>query len=197
MKPRMTARNAAKVLPAALLVLLFVALAPPAQAALPDSHTVFMPVILGSPDGSTGGSTSQPALTEEPLELTAEESELINLINAERASHGLGPVRMSNGLTQVARAHSQDMIDRDYFDHTNPDGWGPRERLDNAGYNWMTYGENIGAGYTSAELMSNGWMNSSGHRAIMLTPEFTEIGIGYVAAGFYEHYWTALFATPQ
>lgn len=196
MKPRMKARYAASLLPAALLVLLFVALAPAAQAADPG-YTVFMPVILGSPDGSTGGSTGQPALTEDQLELTAEESELINLINAERASHGLGPVRMSNVLMQVARAHSQDMIDRDFFDHTSPDGWGPRDRLDNAGYNWMTYGENIGAGYSSAELMSNGWMNSSGHRAIMLTPEFTEIGVAYVAGGFYGHYWTALFSTPR
>ncbi len=196
MKPRMTARYAASLLPVVLLVLFFVALAPPAQAAEPG-YNVFMPVILGSPDGSTGGATGQPALTEDQLELTAEESELLNLINAERASHGLGPVRMSNVLMQVARAHSQDMIDRDFFDHTNPDGWGPGDRLDNAGYNWMTYGENIGGGYTSAELMSNGWMNSSGHRAIMLTPEFTEIGIGYVAGGFYGHYWTALFATPR
>ncbi len=196
MKPRMKARYAANLLPVALLILLFVALAPPAQAAQPD-YAVFMPVILGSPNGSTGGSTGQPALTEDQLELTAEESELIDFINAERASHGLGPVRMSNALTQVARAHSQDMIDRDFFDHVNPDGWGPRERLDNAGYNWMTYGENIGGGYSSAELMSNGWMNSSGHRAIMLTPEFTEIGVAYVAGGFYGHYWTALFATPQ
>jgi uncharacterized protein YkwD len=192
----MKARYAASLLSVALLVLLFVALAPPAQAAQPD-YTVFMPVILGSPDGPTGGSTGQPAQTEDQLELTAEESELINLINAERASHGLGPVRIYNVLMQVARAHSQDMIDRDFFDHVNPDGWGPRDRLDNAGYDWMTYGENIGAGYSSAELMSNGWMNSSGHRAIMLTTEFTEIGVAYVAGGFYEHYWTALFSTPQ
>ena len=192
MKPRMKARYAANLLPVALLVLLLVALAPPAQAAEPG-NTVFMPVILGSPAGPTG----QPALTEDPLELTAEESELINLINAERAGHGLGPVRPSSVLMQVARAHSQDMIDRDFFDHVNPDGWGPRDRLDNAGYNWMTYGENIGGGYSSAELMSNGWMNSSGHRANMLNTEFTEIGVGYVAGGFYGHYWTALFATPQ
>ena len=192
MKPRMKARYAANLLPVALLVLLFVALAPPAQAAEPG-HTVFMPVILGSPGGSTG----QPTLTEDQLELTAEESELIDFINAERLSHGLGSVRPSNVLMQVARAHSQDMIDRDFFDHVNPDGWGPRERLDKAGYNWMTYGENIGGGYTSAELMSNGWMNSSGHRANMLNPELTQIGVGYVAGGFYGHYWTALFATPQ
>ena len=194
MKPRMKARYAAIVLPVALLVLLFVALAPPAQAAEPDGgYTVFMPVIQGTPDGSTG----QPTLTEDPLDLTAEESELIDLINAERLSHGVGPVRPSNVLMQVARAHSQDMIDRAFFDHANPDGWGPGDRLDNAGYNWMNYGENIGGGYSSAELMSNGWMNSSGHRANMLNPELTEIGVAYVAGGFYEHYWTALFATPR
>ena len=196
MKPRMKARYAAHLLPVALLVLLFVALAPPAQAAEPG-YTVFMPVILGSPDGSTGGSAGQPALTEDQLELTAEESELIDFINAERLSYGLGSVRPSNVLMQVARAHSQDMINRDFFDHVNPDGWGAGDRLDNAGYNWMTYGENIGGGYSSAELMSNGWMNSSGHRANMLNPELTQIGVGYVAGGFYGHYWTALFATPQ
>jgi len=193
MKPSLEARYAAIVLPVALLVLLLVALAPPAQAADPDDYTVFMPVILGSPSGSTG----QPALTEDQLELTAEESELINLINAERLSHGVGPVRVSNVLMQVARAHSQDMIDRDFFDHANPDGWGAGDRLDHAGYNWMTYGENIGGGYTSPELMSNGWMNSSGHRANMLNPELAEIGVGYAAGGFYGHYWTGLFATPR
>jgi uncharacterized protein YkwD len=193
MKPRRKARYADIVLPVALSVLFLVALAPPAQAAQPDAYTFYFPVILGSPGGSTG----QPALTEDQPELTAEESELTDLINAERISHGLGPVRLSNVLTQVARAHSQDMIDRDFFDHANPDGWGPGDRLDNAGYNWMNYGENIGGGYSSPELMSNGWMNSSGHRANMLDPELTEIGVAYVAGGFYGHYWTALFSTPR
>ncbi len=125
------------------------------------------------------------------------EEQLINLINAERSSRGLATLSRSDLLMQVAEAHSQDMVDRNFFDHTNPDGLGPGERLTNAGYNWITWGETIGGGYTTPEAMFNGWMNSDPHRAILLSTNYTEIGIGYVAGGTYGHYWTAVFARPQ
>jgi uncharacterized protein YkwD len=125
------------------------------------------------------------------------EEELRLLINAERTSRGLAPLALDALLAQVAEAHSQDMINRDFFDHINPDGLDPGDRLDNAGYAASTWGETLGAGYTTPEIMLNGWLNSSGHRAILLSPNFTEIGLGYVTGGDYGHYWTAVFATPQ
>lgn len=124
------------------------------------------------------------------------EDQLISLINAERSSRSLGTLSQSGILMQVAEAHSQDMVDRNFFSHVNPDGLGPGERLTNAGYNWSTWGETIGAGYSTPQAMFDGWMNSSDHRAILLSEAYTEIGIGYVAGGTYGHYWTAVFAKP-
>jgi uncharacterized protein YkwD len=98
---------------------------------------------------------------------------------------------------QVAEAHSQDMVNRNFFSHINPDGLDPGDRLDQAGYQASTWGETIGAGYTTPTAMFNGWMNSADHRTILLSPTFTEIGLGYVAGGAYGHYWTAVFAKPQ
>lgn len=124
------------------------------------------------------------------------EEELRLLINAERNSRGLVPLAFDALLAQVAEAHSQDMIDRDFIAHTNPDGLNPGDRLANAGYSASTWGETIGAGYTTPAAMLAGWMNSPGHRDILLSPNFTEIGLGYVTGGSYGHYWTAVFARP-
>ena len=124
------------------------------------------------------------------------EAQLVALINAERTQRGLNAVSVSPLLMQEAEAHSQDMIDRNFVSHTNPDGQDPGDRLDSAGYDWLTYGENIGAGQTTAQDMLDGWMNSSGHRANLLNANFTEIGVGYVTGGRYGHYWTAVLARP-
>lgn len=124
------------------------------------------------------------------------EEELRLLINAERTSRGLTPLTFDSLLAQVAEAHSQDMIDRNFFDHTNPDGLDPGDRVANAGYSASSVGETIGAGYTTPAAMLTGWMNSPGHRGILLSPNFTKIGLGYVTGGTYGHYWTAVFATP-
>ena len=141
------------------------------------TYTVFLPTVAVSP---------------------APESQLVDLINAERTRRGLSALRVNPVLMQVAEAHSQDMADRNFFDHTNPDGQAPWDRLDEAGYAWWTCGENIGGGYATPQALFTAWMNSTtGHREIMLSPDFTEIGIGYVAGGRYGHYWTADFARPQ
>jgi len=138
--------------------------------------TVYLPIIYRSP---------------------TPEEELVDLINAERSRLGIVPLLQINWLMmQVAEAHSQDMIDRNFFDHTNPDGLTPADRLINAGYSGYYSGENIGGGYPTPQAMFNAWMSSEGHRSNMLSENYTEIGIGYVTGGYYGHYWTADFATP-
>jgi len=125
------------------------------------------------------------------------EDQLIALINTERSSRGLGTLKKSDLLAQVAEAHSKDMRDRDFFSHTNPDGLGPLDRLDNAGYKYVSAWENIGSGQSTAQEAFDDWMASPTHKAIMLKPGLTEIGIGYVAGGTMGHYWTGLFALPK
>jgi uncharacterized protein YkwD len=61
------------------------------------------------------------------------------------------------------------------------------------GIDFKAAGENIAAGQKTAEEVMDGWMNSEGHRANILNPDFTHIGIGYVQGGDYGTYWTQLF----
>ncbi|MFI8962593.1 sigma-70 family RNA polymerase sigma factor [Streptomyces sp. NPDC053493] len=117
--------------------------------------------------------------------------QVIDLVNSERAQAGCGPLTENALLTRAAQGHSDDMAARNFFDHTNPDGDGPGERVTAAGYRWSTYGENIAMGQrTPAEVMES-WMNSPGHRANILNCSFKEIGIGIHSAG--GPYWTQVF----
>ncbi|MFF0431147.1 sigma-70 family RNA polymerase sigma factor [Streptomyces sp. NPDC004327] len=129
--------------------------------------------------------------TPAPPAPTSESGQVIELVNAERAKAGCGPLTENALLTRAAQGHSDDMAARDFFDHTNPDGDGPGERVTAAGYRWSTYGENIAKGQrTPAEVM-DAWMNSPGHRANILNCSFKEIGIGLHPAG--GPYWTQVF----
>ncbi|MCP3819671.1 sigma-70 family RNA polymerase sigma factor [Streptomyces sp. A3M-1-3] len=104
--------------------------------------------------------------------------QVISLLNNERAKQGCGPVSSNAQLQSAAQSHSKDMAARDFFDHTNPDGAGPGERITAAGYRWSTYGENIARGQQSPAQVMNSWMNSPGHRANILNCAFKEVGIG-------------------
>ncbi|TXS22836.1 CAP domain-containing protein [Streptomyces sp. ms191] len=134
----------------------------------------------GSDTGSKSGSGSDS---------TADQ--VISLVNAERAKAGCSPLTVNSQLTRAAQAHSDDMAARDFFDHTNPDGKGPGDRVTATGYPWSTYGENIAMGQSSAEQVMESWMNSPGHRANILNCSFKEIGIGIHDEG--GPYWTQVF----
>lgn len=123
-------------------------------------------------------------------------SEVIALTNAERANHGMGPLSAEPRLTQAAQAHSDDMAARDYFDHASLDGRQPADRVRATGYDYSRVAENIAAGQPTPAEVVEGWMNSPGHRANILTPELTQIGIGIAHGGSYRIYWTQVFGTP-
>ena len=118
------------------------------------------------------------------------ESDVIDLVNDERAAEGLGPLSYDANLTAAARGHSQDMGLNDYFDHIGLDGSTPGDRITEAGYSWNTYGETIAAGYATPAAVVAGWMASAGHRANILNPNFCDIGVGYayVASSTYGRY---------
>ena len=110
-------------------------------------------------------------------------------INAERAKNGGSPLKWEEQLAAVARAHSDDMTSRDYFSHDTPEGLGPSDRIDRAGYScWKRshYGvaENIAIETTLGDLERTaaeavrGWMNSPGHRTNLLGREYDRTGIG-------------------
>ncbi|QKW10060.1 sigma-70 family RNA polymerase sigma factor [Streptomyces sp. NA04227] len=105
-------------------------------------------------------------------------AQVTQLVNNERAKNGCGPVTANPKLQSAAQGHSDDMADRDFFSHTDPDGGDPGDRITAAGYRWSTYGENIAAGQQTPAQVMEGWMNSSGHRANILNCDFKEIGVG-------------------
>ncbi|MEU2061232.1 sigma-70 family RNA polymerase sigma factor [Streptomyces sp. NPDC013455] len=105
-------------------------------------------------------------------------AQVVALVNKERAAAGCGPVTEDPQLDQAARGLSDDMAARGFFDHTDPDGNGPGERITAAGYRWSTYGENIARGQQTPQAVMDSWMNSPGHRANILNCSFKNIGVG-------------------
>ena len=120
----------------------------------------------------------------------AYEAEVIRLVNAERAKAGLSPLTANWELSRIARYKSQDMRDNNYFSHTSPTYGSPSTMIRSFGLHFRASGENIAMGYTTPAAVVAGWMNSSGHRANILSASYTQIGVGYVAAG---SYWTQMF----
>lgn len=134
------------------------------------------------------------------------EEEILALVNQHRASGAdcgskgsFGPAQplvMDPALRCAARVHSKDMADRQFFDHTNPSGESPWDRFEKAGYSYSRAGENIAGGSSTAAGTMSQWMNSDGHCANIMNPNFEEIGVGYYPGGPYGHLWTQTFGTP-
>lgn len=110
------------------------------------------------------------------------------LMNEVRVEAGCEPLAWRSDVALVAAEHSGDMIERDFFSHTNPDGAGPGDRLDAAGVDYTGWGENIAAGTGDPEHVLGLWMNSPGHRANIERCSFTEHGVGLVSG-----HWTHVF----
>ena len=122
--------------------------------------------------------------------VTSYESEVVRLVNEKRAQHGLSALVADWELSRVARYKSQDMKDNGYFSHTSPVYGSPFEMIRNFGISYRSAAENIAMGQKNPQAVVNAWMNSSGHRANILSSSYTKIGVGYVADG---NYWTQMF----
>lgn len=137
------------------------------------------------------------------------EFEVLQLVNdmrrqgadcGERGRFGPAPALKSDPrLRCAALLHSKDMADRRFFDHGNPDGENPLDRIRKTGYEGRLVGENIAAGQPSASAVMAGWMKSDGHCANIMKQEYTEIGVGYIHASGtkYKHYWTQNFGQSK
>jgi uncharacterized protein YkwD len=95
----------------------------------------------------------------------------------------------NNQLEAAAYQHSEDMYRNNYFDHTAPDGSNGGVRIQQAGYNWTSFGENIASGYKSEKEVVEGWLQSPSHCKNIMNRSFKEMGVA--RAG---NYWTQEFA---
>jgi|GEM_PF-4869304 len=124
----------------------------------------------------------------EPAPEPAPEIAVFRLINKEREKHGLEALDWDTGLAAVALAHSTDMSDRGFFNHYNPDGKSPTDRIRAGGLVFKYVGENIARGYGTAESVVAAWMDSATHRSAILSEKATHMGVGV-----YNRYWTVNF----
>lgn len=105
--------------------------------------------------------------------------EIERLINVKRRERDLSQLTNNKLLVKSSVLKAREMVEQSYFAHKSPDGSEPWDFFDEAGYkNWYYVGENLARGYLTSERIVDGWMNSDGHREIMLNKDITEMGVG-------------------
>jgi uncharacterized protein YkwD len=142
------------------------------------------------PVAAAAPAAPEPTASPAPTAAVGREDEVLALVNAARATTGCAPLVADAGLAGVARAHSEDMRDRDFFDHVNPDGLDPFERAEQAGQTDVQ-AENIAHGRSTAAAVMEDWMDSSEHRENILDCELRTLGVG-IADGPGGPWWTQL-----
>ncbi len=120
--------------------------------------------------GNTGSEVSNSAFA----------TQVVTLVNQERAKAGLKPLAATNAtLTKMALDKAKDMYNNGYFDHNSPTYGSPFDMMKKYGINYRYAGENIAKGQRTPQEVMNAWMNSPGHRANILSANFTTIGVAY------------------
>ncbi|WP_342389153.1 CAP-associated domain-containing protein [Salinicoccus bachuensis] len=110
----------------------------------------------------------------------AEDNSRMNhlLVNATRFEYDVEPLETYDRAGVAAQGHSEDMAERNYFDHDSPDGETLKDRVEEAGVQYRMAGENIAMGHTSPIFSHHSLMNSIDHRVNTLKPAFTHLGTG-------------------
>jgi uncharacterized protein, YkwD family len=130
--------------------------------------------------GSTGNNPSN------------DEASMLSMVNAARTNAGVKPLAQNMELTKLARLKSKDIVDKNYFSHTSPTYGSPFDMMRKYGVSYLTAGENL-AKNQSTQAAFQALMNSEGHRKNILSPDFTEIGIGIISGGDGTNVYTQMF----
>lgn len=124
------------------------------------------------------------------------EREVFDLTNAIRVRYGKEPYEWNDVIADTARKHSTDMKSRNFFNHNDPDGKTPFDRIKKDGITYKVAGENIAAGQTSAIFVHEDWMNSSKHRKNIMG-DYEQLGVGISFGGKSNVFYTQNFYTPN
>lgn len=127
--------------------------------------------------------------------LTPALQQVVDLTNQRRAENGLPALTVDARLNAAAQRMSSDMAAHDSIlpggaPHIGSDGSDPGQRITAAGYIWRAWAENIASGYPDAASVVNGWWNSAGHRANMVSTSVTQIGVAVAYSATGVAYWT-------
>ena len=121
------------------------------------------------------------------------QQQVLDLVNAERTKRGISALTLDSNLSSVATKKSQDMVNKNYFDHTSPTYGSPFDMMKQFGISYRTAGENIAKGQKNPQEVVTAWMNSEGHRKNILNPNFTNLGVGIAKDSKGTTYWTQMF----
>jgi uncharacterized protein YkwD len=154
-----------------------------------------------------GGTTTAAASTCNLPDFQASLLARINQVRASGANCGsdgvfgaAAPLTWNDKLAAAAEGHSKDMAAKNYFSHTSADGRTLGDRVNATGYAWTSLGENIAAGYPTANSVMDGWIASDGHCANLMNAGFAEVGVACVpgtAGDTYSTYWTMDLGRPR
>jgi uncharacterized protein YkwD len=144
-----------------------------------------------TPSRTATQAPEKPSATAAVSEESAAAAQVLKLVNEERAKVGCSAVAANSALADLAQDFSEDMAQRGFFDHTDPDGKTPWDRAEKAGISNLG-GENIARGQADAAAVMDAWMNSPGHRANILNCDFKTLGVG-VQLGSGGPWWTQDF----
>lgn len=114
-------------------------------------------------------------------------------VNEQRRAAGLSELVLSKELSRVAQIKAEDMKNQGYFSHTSPTYGSPFDMMKAFGISYRFAGENIASGYGSVSSVMNGWMNSPGHRANILSSNYAKLGVGYCKDSDGNSYWVQMF----
>jgi len=126
-------------------------------------------------------------------------AEMLERVNAARRERGLAPLAADPRLDAAAQRHAADMLARAYYDHLSPEGETPRDRAAAEGFGADLIAENIAEGHVSVAEAMDGWMKSAGHRANILNPRVTGLGVGLAVGRFEDRLrvlWVQELARP-
>ncbi len=136
----------------------------------------------GNGSGSTGGTSTGTSSAAQAV---------LAKVNAARAKNGLSALTLDANMNRAAAVRAAELAQS--FSHTRPNGSRGLTALNEAGVSYRTAGENIASGQQSAQAVVSAWMNSSGHRANILSSLFGRMGVGQATIGG-RTYWVQLFA---
>ncbi len=116
-----------------------------------------------------------------------------------RSFAAVPPLAHNALLEQAAAQHADAMARLDFMAHTGRDGSQPRDRVTRTGYRWRAVGENIAGGPTTPRAVVDGWLESPGHCANIMSPAFTQIGVAFAVnrQSKYGIYWAQVFGAPR
>ena len=147
-----------------------------------SSLSVLMLLVMASQIAITIFSRSIPTVLGIASSITAQE--LVDLTNSKRVEAGLPALTFNQLLAQAAQAKAADMIVKNYWAHTSPDGATPWVWFKNLGYKYLYAGENLARDFSDSAGVVNAWMNSPTHRENILSNRYREVGIAVVHDNF-------------